>query len=241
MPRSIRTTHTSCTTMLRKLLTFVNSFRICTRQSRAQSKQPTHGKQLGLCGLVRLLQACNVNLVHLEHRLHHSLGFCRVRIAHQLHQRHRDDLPRQPIFISEPPATILTAPIRKLFPEFVDLRLSFATHKQRNGRRKVELRPTIERREFLSFKGELHDHHAPLRPWTSLAITLDGVDPRVLENGDIKVCGFFSLIVEPQERGDLLHRIFSFWGHYSSSRLACPTDLWRACLSGTAKTPWYAI
>jgi hypothetical protein len=43
--------------------------------------------------VIGLLQCLDVNLVHLEHRLHDSLGFLGVLVLHQLAQCRRDDLP----------------------------------------------------------------------------------------------------------------------------------------------------
>jgi hypothetical protein len=47
-----------------------------------------------------------------------------------------------------------------------------------------------------------------LRPGPFFSIAGDPYDPRVVEDGDIEIHRLFGLVVEPQERGDLLHGIF---------------------------------
>ena len=42
---------------------------------------------------IGLLKPCNLDLVHLQHRLHHAAGFRRVRVAQEFTQCRRDDLP----------------------------------------------------------------------------------------------------------------------------------------------------
>ena len=50
----------------------------------------THSSGLG----IGPFQTLNINLLHLEHRLHDSLAFFRVFIRHQLGQNRGNDLPR---------------------------------------------------------------------------------------------------------------------------------------------------
>src|SRR4026208_2056923 len=82
---------------------------------------------------VSLLQLGNVDLGHLQHGLHDALRLCRVGVAHELHQRYRDDLPGQPVFVGEPAALLRCAAGRELVPEFVDFGLGCAVDEERDG------------------------------------------------------------------------------------------------------------
>lgn len=68
----------------------------------------------------------------------------------------------------------------------------------------LEFRAAVQGDEFLSFELECGGHHhsrAPRRfPWE----VRDVADFRVLENGGVEIYGFFSVVVEPQERRDFL-------------------------------------
>ena len=66
-------------------------------------------------GVGGLPQARDVDLVHREHRLHRPLGALGVRVAEQLGQRRRDDLPGQPEPVLEPAARALLAAVRGPF------------------------------------------------------------------------------------------------------------------------------
>ena len=52
-----------------------------------------------LPSIVGVLQRLDVQLAHFQHRLGDAVGFHRVRVAHQLFQDRRHNLPRQAVFI----------------------------------------------------------------------------------------------------------------------------------------------
>src|SRR6266487_6985270 len=56
--------------------------------------------------LVSLLQARDVELVHLEHRLHDPSRPCRILVLQHLAQHRGDDLPRHPVLVPEPAALV---------------------------------------------------------------------------------------------------------------------------------------
>src|SRR5207237_4413339 len=59
----------------------------------------------GALGLRRgSLESVDLDLPHVQHRLHHALGLLPVRIAEQLGQCGRDDLPRDAELVLEPAA-----------------------------------------------------------------------------------------------------------------------------------------
>src|SRR5437867_115623 len=55
--------------------------------------------------VVRLLQRRNVELDHLQQRLHDAFGPLGVLVGHQLAEHRRDDLPREPEPVLEPTAS----------------------------------------------------------------------------------------------------------------------------------------
>src|SRR4029079_16852886 len=52
------------------------------------------------------LEACHVDLDHLQHRVDDALGLCVVAAAHQLLELDRDDLPAEPEPVAEPAALL---------------------------------------------------------------------------------------------------------------------------------------
>ena len=96
-----------------------------------------------------LLQHRNVKLLHLEHRIHHPIRFLLVVIPQQIAEDRRNDLPRYPKSIFQPAALFGFSAGRKLFPEIIDLNLCLTPYEKRDRRRERELRPAVQRDEFL--------------------------------------------------------------------------------------------
>src|SRR5258708_2752475 len=72
--------------------------------------------------LVGALQAGDVELLHLEHRLQRGLGIARLRIAENLAEHRRHYLPRKAEPVLEPAAGPLLSPAGdELRPVVVDL------------------------------------------------------------------------------------------------------------------------
>src|SRR5437762_2630747 len=63
-----------------------------------------------------LLERANIELLHRQHRLHDPRGFFGVRIAEQLGQHGRNDLPGQSELVLEPAAFHLAAPRGEFAP-----------------------------------------------------------------------------------------------------------------------------
>src|SRR5712664_99007 len=158
------------------------------------------------CRLLGPLQAFDVDLLHLHHRLHDALRYCGIGIAQELRQRGRNDLPRQTELILEPAAHLLLSASGELLPQLVDLFLGLAIHDERYRLRELKLRPAVQGNEFLPVELETRGHDRPLRSRAGLAVTNDAPGLRVLENRDIKLHRLFGPAVEPQEWGNFLHR-----------------------------------
>src|SRR5713226_5095792 len=157
------------------------------------------------CRLLGPLEAFDVDLLHLHHRLHDALRDCGIGIAQELRQSGRNDLPRQAELVLDPAAHLLLSAGGELLPQLVELFLGLAIHDERYGLREPELRPAVQGDEFLPVQLENRGHDRTLRSRAGLAVTNDAPGLRVLENRDIKFHRLFGLAVEPQERGDFLH------------------------------------
>src|SRR5690606_19897554 len=68
----------------------------------------------------------------------------------------------------------------------------------------------VQRRKFKPGQFEGGEHDAALRPRPRVAIACNAPDLGVLEDRNVKDDGFLDLIVEPEERLDLLHVWASF-------------------------------
>src|SRR6266540_3482745 len=163
------------------------------------------------------LYLIDVDLLHWKHGLHHPPGFCRIGIADRLGQCARNDLPRKAVFVLEP-AALLSAWISafgQLLPVVVNFFLRLAIDLKRNGLVELEDRAPVQGREGLPLELESHGHYRARRPAvdlaTSLRMTADGPNLRILEYRCVIPRGFFGLIVKPQTRGD---PIFARHGAY---------------------------
>src|SRR5216684_421295 len=203
------------------------------------------------CRLLGPLEAFDVDLLHLHHRLHDALRDCGIGIAQELRQSGRNDLPRQAELVLEPAAHLLLSAGGELLPQLVDLFLGLAIRDERYRLRELELRPAVQGDEFLPVQLENRGHDRALRPGPRVSIADDLSLLRILENGDIEIHRLLGPAVEPQEWGDFLHgsgpasREFSAWPAASLARLrrghACPPTSDgrtgpRACRSGRPRT-----
>src|SRR5215472_10569391 len=109
--------------------------------------------------LISFPQSCDIDLLHLQHGLHHALRLRGVLILHHLAQRRRDDLPGKPVLVLQPAASFLLPTLGELLPQLIDFPLRFAIHEERYGRRERKVRPSIQGHELLSFKLKGHRHH----------------------------------------------------------------------------------
>src|SRR3954449_430002 len=93
----------------------------------------------------RSLQLRAVELLHLEHRLHHALHLRRVRVGHELVEQLGNDLPRQAEAVFQPPAlALLATALDEAVPEVVDLGLVLTEDLERDRLIQRELRTTVE-------------------------------------------------------------------------------------------------
>src|SRR6266496_4166136 len=154
--------------------------------------------------LSRLFQTFNVKLLHLHHGLHDSLRFLAVAVLKQFYQDVGHDLPRQPKLVFQPSAFNLLATFGEFLPEVVDFLLRFTMNDERYGLGEFELWPTVQRRKLLTVELKLYGHDGSLRAGSGVTIPYGVQDLRVFENGDIEIRRLLSVVVEPEERSDLL-------------------------------------
>src|SRR5207249_1108464 len=82
--------------------------------------------------VVGALECGDVDLAHLEHRLHNASGLLGILVPEHLAECGRDDLPREPVLVFQPAAAILRPASGELLPQLVDLGLGLAAHKERD-------------------------------------------------------------------------------------------------------------
>src|SRR6266508_7047817 len=116
-----------------------------------------------------------------------------------------NDLPGHAELVCEPAAWPFLPSFGEPLPQLVDLRLGLTIHEKRYALREPERRAAVERHEFLSGEPECRRHERSLGAGPRVPVTRGVQDLRILEDRGVEVDRFFGLIVERQERGDLLH------------------------------------
>src|SRR5580704_14989039 len=105
-------------------------------------------------GSVRRPQSGDVELHHLQHRLHDPLGLGGVGVAEQFQQHLRHDLPRDAVAVLEPAAAIDQAAGRQRVPQPVDLGLIGAVDLERDRVGVFEPPAAVQRQEALPGESE---------------------------------------------------------------------------------------
>src|SRR5436190_19263437 len=85
--------------------------------------------------VVRVLERFDLDLVHLEHRLHHAVDAFGVPVGQHLIEHARDDLPGHTEAVREPATRIRISTLRQRVPVMVDLLLRVAVHDERDRSR----------------------------------------------------------------------------------------------------------
>src|SRR5207247_8863658 len=134
-------------------------------------------------------------------------------------------LPRQTVLVLQPAAPILRPTRGELLPQIVDLGLRLAAHKERDRLGERELRAPVQHHEFLPLDLEGPAQDLPRRSWRSFGHSVDAQDLRVLEDGHVELHRLFGLVVEPQERRDLLHVLPRFFLRCLQARLYTLTGI----------------
>src|SRR5688572_26593451 len=96
-------------------------------------------------------QLGNIELFHLQHRLHRPARLLRVLVAEQFAHHGWQYLPREAEFVLEPAARTFLAAARSEFgPEVINLILILAHDLKRNRLGELEHRAAVERGEVLT-------------------------------------------------------------------------------------------
>src|SRR5713101_4568358 len=166
---------------------------------------------------VRVLQLRDVELLHLQHRLHGRPRIAGLRVGEELAEHRRDDLPRQSELVLQPPARAFLAAVSgELAPVPVDLRLRLAGHHEREALGERERRSAVERRVFAPIQLEHGVEHLALRNGSVGFAEHEVQHLRVREQRDVELDGLFAPVAEHDARPDLSrnsrrrHRLFSF-------------------------------
>ena len=115
-----------------------------TRRILAQKEEPA-GFPASNATSIRPLYFLDVDLFHLENRLHNSLGFFRIGIINHLDQNFWNNLPRHAVFVLEPAAHLrfFIPAFREVAPVMINFCLRLAIDLEGNGFVEFENRTTI--------------------------------------------------------------------------------------------------
>src|SRR6266487_784920 len=153
-----------------------------------------------------LLQALDVDLLHLQHRLHGRIRLLGILVAHQFAEDGGNDLPGHAILVLEPTALLVCFARGEFPPQIVHFLLRLTVHEQRDRGCELVLGTAVQRIELLPLELERATHDGAVRA------RHQAHDLGVLEDRNIELHRLFSLAVEPEKRDDLLHRILSSVG-----------------------------
>ncbi|MCH8857918.1 MAG: hypothetical protein IIA03_17220, partial [Proteobacteria bacterium] len=124
----------------------------------ANAEVPVSWNERG--AVMRALKSGDVQLLHAQQGLHHTLGGGHVGASHPARHLGRNDLPRQAMAVLEPAALTRrrVAALGQGAPVVVYLVLRIATDHQRDGLVEAEHGAAVERQKGLAFQLELHRH-----------------------------------------------------------------------------------
>src|SRR3954463_14485506 len=95
--------------------------------------------------LISIFQRFDIDLLHLEHRLHHASRFLLIAVMQHIDQSRWGDLPRKTEFVREPAARGFLATIcGEFLPKITHSRLSLAVYDEGDGFIEFEKRPAIK-------------------------------------------------------------------------------------------------
>src|ERR1700728_4154703 len=143
--------------------------------------------------LRRGLQRSDVELYHLHHRSH------RFGMLQDLANLLRHDLPAQAELVRQPAAGHGLATLKQLVPVAVDLGLVLARDGVRESRRERVRGATVEERHLLAHKFNGDDRGLSGGPGPHAARTQLAHLLRFRKYREIKLCGVFGVVVEPQK------------------------------------------
>ncbi len=112
---------------------------------------------------IRLLEAIDVDFLHLHHCLHDIFRLCRILVVKIIEKNRGADLPGDAKFVRQPAASDFFAAGRKFVPKRVHFLLTLAIDEQGHRQRKLVLRAAVERDESLSLKLERNCQNAAFR------------------------------------------------------------------------------
>ena len=108
------------------------------------------GKGVGSAGGGRRVELGDLDLRHLQHRLHDATGDLRIRAAEVVHELLRDHLPGEPEFVLQPAALVGAAAVgEQRVPVVVDLVGRVARDEQRERRGELVRGTAVEQHETL--------------------------------------------------------------------------------------------
>src|SRR2546423_8820856 len=154
---------------------------------------------------VSALERGEIELAHLQQRLHDFRGVPLFRVGQHLAQRGRNDLPRHAEAILEPAARSWFATVCEPRPEFADLLLGLAGRHERKGFGERKRLSAVKGGVLLPVDEEAGVQYAAFRNWTLTVAPEQAQDPGILEQRNVKINGLLGPALERQRRSDTLN------------------------------------
>src|SRR5438552_22676 len=154
---------------------------------------------------IRLLEGRDVELSHLQQRLHHLCRVPALRVTHHPAQRGGHDLPRDAEPILEPAARSFLATVGEPCPDLIELILSLAGRDQRERFGEREGRAAVKGRVLLPVEQEAHVPQAAFRERTVAVTTQHAEHLGVWKHRDVEIDRFFGTLLEGQTGSTALH------------------------------------
>lgn len=117
-----------------------------------------------------------------------------------------NDLPAEAEAVDEPATGHgSSATLQELVPVGVDLLLAVATDEERDGRGDLLARTAVHQDHLLPFEFDGDDSDLTYGPWAYAFGAHFIYFARVGKDAEIKIGGFFGVVVEPEEWGKFVH------------------------------------
>src|SRR5438876_1565899 len=159
---------------------------------------------------VSLFECGDVELLHLEHRLHGGFRVAGLGVAQHLAEHLRNDLPRNAESVLQPAAgSFLAAAFRELGPVPIDLLLRLAGDHEEHAFGEREGRAAVESEVLAPVELEGGVEQLAFGDRPVLLTALHAHDLRVGEERDVELHRLLSAVVENQTWSD--HWRFSLW------------------------------
>src|SRR3954468_2632711 len=175
---------------------------VCARAAPARADA---GGRSGRDAVGGAAQRRDVDLAHLQHRLHGAAAALVAGRAQQLVHALGPDLPGQAEAVLEPPARALLPAVAELLPVVVDLGLVGALDLEGHRLAEGELGAAVDADKALAVQLPFDGHDGARLARPGLVVVVGRDDAGVREDRDVELGRLLGLGVVPQARDDARH------------------------------------